>query len=197
MRIPTLLSGRKPLRRARQRGVSLVVVLLFLIMLTLAALAASTMSLTSERLARNSRDETIALQAAEAALRDARNDISANRMLVGYTGASATCDTANFRGYCLPATSGQQVWDLYIEDTSRSVELGEMTGLTAAQKMPLASLIQSNGVSKQPRYVIEPLPDLANNDLAAGETKFVYRITAIGYGANPSTRVLVQEVVRF
>lgn len=183
--------------RKQQRGMSLILVLLFLIILTLAGVAASTMSLNSERMARNSRDETIALQAAEAALRDARTDISVTRGLFGYTGASATCDTAGYKGYCLVATSGSQVWNLYIEDNARSVELGEITGLTNAQKMPTVSTSRSNGVAKQPRYLIEPLPDLDDLGFGAPNVKFVYRISAIGYGANPSTKVLVQEVVRF
>nr|WP_315592596.1 PilX N-terminal domain-containing pilus assembly protein [uncultured Cupriavidus sp.] len=174
---------------------SLVLVLLFLIILTLAGLAASTMSLSSEKLARNTRDEIVALQAAEAALRDARLDISTKRMLSGMTGTSATCDVVNYKGYCQFATSGQQVWELYIEDPNRSVELGEMTGLTATQKMPTTATAKANGVSKQPRYLIEPLKD--QGDIEFGSNAYVYRVTAIGYGANPSTKVMVQEVVRF
>ncbi len=181
-------------RRTGQRGMSLVLVLLLLVILTLAGLAASTMSMNSERLARNTRDETIALQAAEAALRDARMD-KATRQLDGMTGTSPTCDIPGFKGYCQYAKTGQQVWELYIEDPNKSVELGEMTGLTTAQKMPTVDIARSNGVSKQPRYLIEPLKEPVN--IGFGDGKYVYRITAIGYGANPSTKVMVQEVVRF
>lgn len=181
--------------RSGQRGMSLILVLLLLVILTLAGLAASTMSLNSERLARNTRDESIALQAAESALRDARVDITTSRQLNGLTGTSPTCDIEGYKGYCQHATSGQQVWDLYIEDPNKSVELGEMTGLTAAQKMPTSDAAGANGVSKQPRYLIEPLKEPA--DIEFGSNKYVYRITAIGYGANPSTKVMVQEVVRF
>lgn len=193
-RFPTLTPT--PARRASQRGMSLILVLLFLVILTLAGVAASTMSLSSERMARNSRDENIALQAAEAALRDARNDISIKRQLTGLTGATASCDAADYKAYCLPATTGKQVWEAYIDDSAHSAELGEFTGLTTAEKMPTVASSRSNGVSKQPRYVIEPIPDLVGNDLTK-PPKYVYRITAVGYGANPSTRVLVQEVVRF
>lgn len=182
-------------RRTGQRGMSLIIVLLLLVILTLAGLAASTMSLNSERLARNTRDESVALQAAESALRDARIDITTSRMLNGLTGSSPTCDNVGYKGYCQSATSGQQVWDLYIEDPNRSVELGEMTGIPAAQKMPTTATSGANGVSKQPRYLIEPLKEPA--DIEFGSNKYVFRITAIGYGANPSTKVMVQEVVRF
>jgi len=176
---------------------SLILVLLLLVILTLAGLAASTMSLNAERLARNTRDESIALQAAESALRDARADIFQVRMLSGLTGSSPTCDMDGFKGYCQHATSGTQAWDLYIEDPQHSVELGEMTGLTAAQKMPTihARDAGANGVSKQPRYLIEPFKE--PTDIALGSNKYVFRITAIGYGANPGTKVMVQEIVRF
>ncbi|KAI3590110.1 hypothetical protein D9X30_5693 [Cupriavidus sp. U2] len=181
--------------RTGQRGMSLILVLLLLVILTLAALAASTMSLNSERLARNTRDESVALQAAESALRDARMDITTSRKLNGLTGSSPTCDIEGYKGYCQYATSGQQVWELYIEDPKRSVELGEMTGLTATQKMATVDTAGANGVSKQPRYLIEPLKE--PGDIEFGSNKYVYRITAIGYGVNPGTKVMVQEVVRF
>ena len=184
-------------RRQGQRGISLIMVLLFLIILTLVGVAASVASLSSERMARNSRDQNIALQAAEAALRDARKDINETRKLVGRTGASLTCDVPSFKGFCIPAETGKPVWDLYLEDTTRSLELGEITGLTAAQKMPTSANATSNGVSKQPRYIIESIPDLTEGSLKAGATKYVFRISAIGYGSNANTKVVIQEVVRF
>lgn len=181
-------------RRQGQRGISLVLVLLFLIILTLVGLAASMSSLSSERMARNTRDQNIALQAAEAALRDARNDIRNIRFISGVTGAALTCDVAGFKGFCLPAVTGKPAWDLYLEDPARSVELGEITLLTADQKMPTGG---ANGVSKQPRYLIESIPDINEGSLEAGNIKYVFRVSAIGYGANPSTKVMIQEVVRF
>ncbi|WP_454764640.1 pilus assembly PilX family protein [Cupriavidus campinensis] len=184
-------------RRQRQRGVSLVLVLLFLIILTLVGVAASVSGLSAERMARNSRDQNIALQAAEAALRDARKDISSMRLLAGRTGAALTCDISGFKGFCVPRETGAPAWDLYLEDPARSVELGEITNLTAAQKMPTTASSLSNGVSKQPRYLIESIPDIAEGSLEAGNTKYVFRISAIGYGANPNTKVMIQEVVRF
>lgn len=197
MNFPLPRPARKPAPRASQRGMSLILVLLFLVILTLAGVAASTMSLSSERMARNSRDENIALQAAEAALRDARNDIGTSRKLSGLTGATSTCDRASFKAYCLPAVAGAKpAWEQYIDDAAHSAELGEFTGLTDTQKMPMVASARANGVSKQPRYVIEPIPDLVGADLTK-PPKYVYRVTAVGYGANPSTRVLVQEVVRF
>ena len=67
-----------PLRiatRQRQGGVVLIVALLFLIMLTMVGTAAINMSTAEERMARSNRDYNIALQAAEAGLRDAQADV--------------------------------------------------------------------------------------------------------------------------
>jgi type IV pilus assembly protein PilX len=186
-----------PLRK--QSGISLVVVLLFLVILTLLGLSASLSSTSGERMARNARDQNVALQAAEAALRDARTDILTKRRLSGRTGATLTCDAAGFKGFCLPheTTGDKPVWDLYLEDASRSVEVGEIpdpTG-TIVFKMPLNG---PGGVAHQPRYLIEPIPDnLIGGSLKAGAVQFVYRVTALGYGANENTKVVVQEVVRF
>lgn len=187
---------RNPLpRRQDQRGISLVLVLLFLIILTLVGVAASVASLSAERMARNSRDQNIALQAAEAALRDARIDITVTRKFIGRTGASETCDIPGFKGFCVPAVEGKPVWERYLEDSAHSVELAEVTNQTA-QKMPLVANALAGGVSRQPRYVVESIPDLSGS-LDPAKIKYVFRISAIGYGANPNTKVMVQEVVRF
>ncbi|REE91907.1 type IV pilus assembly protein PilX [Cupriavidus plantarum] len=189
-------------RLHRQRGISLIMVLLFLVIMTLVAVAASMSSRSSELMSRNARDEGVALQAAEAALRDARQDIANQRKLPDGNGlgSSDTCDLPTYKGYCTLAIAGQQPrWQQYIEDPLRSVELGEITALKPEQKMPTVATSRSNGVSRQPRYIIEKIPDLNGGSGLGSDTpaKMVYRITAIGYGAIPTTRVMVQEVVRF
>ncbi|WP_342051818.1 MULTISPECIES: pilus assembly PilX family protein [unclassified Cupriavidus] len=196
----------RPLRslrsiRRRQRGISLVMVLLFLVILTLVGVAASMSGRSAELMSRNARDENVALQAAESALRDARQDIGVARALPAgnAVGASPTCDWPSYKGYCTPASLGEQPrWEQYIEDPLRSVELGEITALKTEQKMPTLSAGKGGGVSRQPRYIIERLPDLNNGGGTCPECiSYVYRITAVGYGTNTTTRVMVQEVVRF
>ncbi|CAG9169507.1 hypothetical protein LMG32289_01704 [Cupriavidus pampae] len=188
--------------RQRQRGISLILVLLFLVILTLVGVSASMSSRSAELMSRNARDQNIALQAAESALRDARQDIGTTRDLQkeGSVGASDTCDLPTYKGYCTPASIGQQPrWEQYLEDPLRSVELGEITALKPEQKMPTTDTAKGNGVSRQPRYIIERVPDLnTGNPLTPGAApSVVYRITAVGYGASATTRVMVQEVVRF
>jgi type IV pilus assembly protein PilX len=74
----------------RQQGVTLVVVLLFLLALTSIVLVSARSSLLGEALARNQLDEQVARQAAEAALRDAETDLLQMKP-VGVTAASPVC----------------------------------------------------------------------------------------------------------
>jgi len=63
-------------RRPRQRGVALVVVLLFLLAITGLTVWAARQSMLGEGMARNQLDQEIARQAAESALRDAERDLA-------------------------------------------------------------------------------------------------------------------------
>ena len=181
----------------REQGSTLLIGMLFLIILTLLGLSAALVNKTDERMARNSRDRNIAFFAAESALRDARTDIhSATGRIQGATGATADCSGAVTRGLCLAAVAGDpQVWETYLTDSAHSVEYGEMTLLSAEQKFQLAPA--RGGVTAQPRYLIEALPDLSGGSLSAKiPQKSLYRITAIGFGANAGTSVIVQETIR-
>jgi type IV pilus assembly protein PilX len=157
----------------------------------LIGIAGANLSTSEERMARNARDSNIALQAAEAALRDAETDIVATRALSGATLFSATCDQTGGKGLCIPATSGTQRWEAYLEDASRSLSYGEQTGVPGFRPST-----ESGGVTGQPRYLVEAIPDAVGTSLRAGGGRYIYRITALGYGALSGTRVMLQEFFR-
>jgi type IV pilus assembly protein PilX len=69
------LNSRSRYSSSRQRGVVLLVSLLFLVVLTLIGVAASRMVTSEERQSRYLREYNTAFEAAEAALRDARDEI--------------------------------------------------------------------------------------------------------------------------
>ncbi len=171
----------------RQRGASLMVMMIMLVMVVIIAVSGSLLGVSDERMARNFRDQTLAIQAAEFALRNARNDLAVTREINGATGFTTTCDLPDFKGLCLPATTGQHVWTQWIEDQNRSVRFGEFAQ-DAAGFMP--------SVATLPRYMVEALPDTEGQSLRAGPQRWAYRITAVGYGALPGTRVVIQELVR-
>lgn len=188
----------KPSRSA-QSGVSLVIVMIFLVILSGLAINAIQGSTFSARVAGNESDRTLAFQAAEAALKDAEHDLSsvlANGTTI-CTSASTVCraepisrgdgfDTTCPNGRCVPNPSSP-AWEVASNWTNASpanntatsagsVVYGFYTGATA---LPV--------VAQQPRYLIEYFKQ---GDFS------VYRVTAVGYGANSSTQSILQSAIK-
>lgn len=190
----------------RQEGAVLIVALIFLVILTMLGVTAMTGTTMETRMAGNARDVAVALQAAEAAIRDAHRDIYGvvvnagvpRNLPIHYTqfgdaaGNPATCNTGQQKGLCRPnvcplcgqqnATLPQDLTSVVSFTGDPSVRYGEFTG---AQQL--------TGVSQQPRYIIEAfcLPKYGSS--LQTFCKF-YRVTARGYGQNPNTMVTLQEV---
>lgn len=184
-----------------QRGFSLIVTLILLVIVTVLGIAASQMVLLSERSTRFDRDRQIAFQAAEAALLDAEFDIrgpntAGSQRVDSFTNTSQLrfvegCGTGSDQGKCLPAATGQPpVW-LSLDFTdqsaaSRTVGLGQFTGRTF-------STGSTGARSEQlPRYIIEVIED-GQPGLAG---RFLYRVTAMGFGPRKETQAVVQMTFR-
>jgi len=178
---------------------------IFLFILTILGIAALRVATLEERMAGNTRDRSLAFQAAEAALRDAEFDIRGLKMdgspgtrptpIEGATGADAVCTN----GLCCnpsglvcaePATPVYQNSALSLQ-AAPSVQYGTYTlgnnnpNYCSSVSPPPVGCIQ--GVSRQPRYLIEPF---------VWDSKNYYRITARGYGLNAATQVTLQEVFK-
>ena len=170
----------------RQRGASLVIALMFLIVLTILGLVAVRSSTVQERMAGNDRDRSIAFEAAEAALRDAERDIQAN-----VTSANPF-DNVCTDGLCLPSTVATPNWNSNSWSGATSRIYGVNSGAGA---FPLA-------VANPPRYIIELLPDVPSgsgntlNANARSSTRggTAFRITSRGWGRRPGTTVMLQSV---
>jgi type IV pilus assembly protein PilX len=202
-------------RRNAQRGAILIVALLFLTILTILGVTAMTTTTHEEKMAGYSRDTAVAFQAAEAALRDARRDINGivippfntprNPLISKATGfgdgntppTPGACGTSTVApqtiGLCWPFaydgnTSVPPVFNNTVSLTaSPSVEFGAFTG----------ALMPATLLSRRPRYFIEVLcyvPPGESFGGSSGDFCNFYRITAAGYGGNPNTRVIVQEI---
>lgn len=170
--------------KAKQRGFSLVMALLFIVAIAMLTMAAMSSNLIQERIVGNSRDRNLAFQAAEAALRDAERDIDNNINIA--TVFSSTCGS----GLCTYSSSGTpQFQSVNWSSTGNTRTYGAYTGA-----MALAD------VSQPPKYIIEKLPPLA---AAVGESAGLgikpqanrtgYRITAMGYGARSETKMMLQS----
>lgn len=170
----------------RQQGMSLVIALIFLIVLTILGLVSIRSSTLQERMAGNDRDRALAFEAAEAALRDAERDVLANLT------PESPFDAACTNGLCLPATIATPNWEQvpWTGTTSRVYGVASGAGAYPAD------------VSQPPRYIVELLPDLpvgAGNSLNANVRSSTsggtaYRITARGWGRRDTTQVMLQSV---
>ena len=191
----------------RECGATLVFALCLLVAILLLGVSAAQMALQGERSARGERDRQIAFQAAEEALMDAEHDIEGLPGAPGRSTLFAADSAAGFAegcaggepGLCLPAASGvPPVWlstDLGVADSAAgTVAYGQFTGAsmqTGAGFLPF----------RRPRYLIELLPfhppgeevEASAGEPAAG---YLYRVTAIGFGAQEDTQVVLQTFYR-
>lgn len=191
----------------RQGGASLIVSLLMLIVILVLSLSLASMSLQGEKASRSDRDRQIAVQAAEAALKDAEMDIDP-QIVVAATRKEIFDASSNlffeegcasgvsnpYQGMCAPAASGQkptwQTVDISDDKTdSKSVPFGRFTGQTML-------VGKSSFPAKLPRYIIEAVQDVEAGQNAGESTKYIFRITAIGFGPNEHTQVVLQSFYR-
>lgn len=188
----------RPEARARQRGATLVFALCLLVVILLLGVSAAQMALQGEKAARGERDRHIAFQAAEEALMDAQHDIDGLPGLPGRSALFASDSAAGFAsackgepGLCLPAAGGAPpVWlstDLGVMD-SGTVAYGQFTGAAMATGQGFLPF-------RRPRYLIELLPFHAPGEEAgaAAGAAYLYRVTAIGFGAQEDTQVVLQS----
>lgn len=197
-------------RPKRQRGAVLIVALLFLVILTMLGLTAMSGTTMEERMSGNTRDINVALQAAEAALRDARRDINRRPLtglgrempipMFGQAGAEGTCNnTALGIGLCrpLPYVEAQHpVMPASLDFGAQPrVEYGRFTGAP-----PIRATVEgtrNRALSTQPQYLIELfciyMPGQGSLDDRYAACN-IYRITARGFGVNPNSQVTLQEV---
>ena len=178
-------------------GFTLIAILVMMVVLAFLALGAVSTSIVQERMAGNARDRNVAVQAGEAALRDAENDIALN--LNYFSGFTDLCPT----GLCEPpsmATPASAVsapkWTT-INWATQSRVYGSITG-AASLKGP-----NNDPLSSQPRYFIERLPPLLvpsgeSACLGCPQTRppkpYAFRITVQAFGVRDTTSVMLQSV---
>ncbi|AXI82495.1 pilus assembly protein [Xylella taiwanensis] len=118
----------------RQRGISLIVILLLLLVMTLIGLAVLRTTVLQERMSANLRDRSLSFQTAEAALRDAEEFIrteSANGRAPGYdcTPAGRICPAIpdnTYTGNASGCSRGSE--NCWINATTRSQAVTGMIG---------------------------------------------------------------------
>jgi type IV pilus assembly protein PilX len=190
---------------ANQRGASLIMIMLILTIISILGIAGIKISMMSERGARNDRDQQMAWEAAEAALLDAEQDISSasstrSSIFTPVTNEQAFVEgcgkSGNSRGLCAMAITGRPVWltaNFDFSDSSSgapSTAYGTFTGRTFAAGSTGIQPFQS------PRYVIEAIRDPAHRDSGDLSPRYVYRVTAIGFGPRKDIQAVMQMIYR-
>ena len=182
--------------RRYQRGLSLVTTLVLMLATLGLGIAVMGVNAMEERMIANTKDRDLALQAAEAALRDGEQDVATNvTPATPFSNACANglCTPPSQRDSLgalasLPVDDSRLGFDWSVSGTTRSY--GQYTGAPAFPS-----------VAQQPRYVIEKFSYLGT---PAGESVVLgaepvapgvgYRITARGIGARPETVVVLQSI---
>lgn len=167
-----------------QRGVALMVALVFLIVVTLIGIAAARIVTLETRLTGNVQNRDVAVQSAEAALRFAE---------AGLLQGSYTNFAANGQG-------------LYTFDSSQSSPWYASAGWTSSSTTVLpytGPALSSAGYAQAPQFIIEQMPSVALPGESIGMGQYgsgvppsaVYRITARATGGDTTSHVMLQSIV--
>ena len=159
-----------------QRGITLIMGLLFLVVLTILGLAAMRGTILEERMAGNARDRDLALQAAEAAIRAGEDRVKTALPAAFVPNTKFTSRIAD--------GSHNQYWQNVHDWAGQS------------EQLPANDWKQDVvGTSQAPRYVIEEIPIPPETVTFGAVDEMAYRVTARGVGSNPNTVVILQSIV--
>jgi type IV pilus assembly protein PilX len=201
-----------PRRRSPQRGFSLIVVLLLLVVATVLGVGAAQVSLVNERSARNDRDTEVAFQAAEAALVDAETDVLGpnEERLCLFNRQDATAFVAGCggageqQGLCAPAEPGVDPAWMTIDlsaGNGKSVAYGTFTGQTYFSGDATTGSRAGALPARAPRYIEDAVRSRGSwqanvlQSASAQDVSYVFRVTAIGYGMRDETQVVLQTTL--
>lgn len=157
--------------RRNERGASLLVALIFLVIMAMLGVTVANVTTMQERMAGHTRDRDLALQAAEAALRDAETRLQ---------DASFRSSGTDVIDYDPTLGNDADFWEkCFTEKTTPC--------LATAQHEPehaLPGAGSPGALADQPKYVVERKP-------LDGSTE-VFRVTARAVGGSPDAVVILQ-----
>ncbi len=176
---------------SKQKGAALFIALIVLIILALIGIAGMQATTQEEKMAGNMRDQILAFQAAESALRDAARWVT--------TGAT----TDHAFGDCKPpvCTADEAVWKLNDPDLLNGGDLSDInwwTSTTNTANTRSYSSTTIEGISTQPKYVVETVGQTDKDNINTGEGAndesggTIYRVTARGTGGTDASQSILQ-----
>ncbi len=168
----------KQIKMDQQQGAVLIVSLIFLIVMTLIGLSSMQSTIVEEKMAGNMRDQSIAFQAAETALR-------AGELYLG-TPILPVFNGTN--GFYQPASgnTGLVIWE--------TVDWSDPNQVITVSNLDIAGTIQN------PVYILEELAEVSDStgslEAALPKISAFYRVTAQGFGNSTSSKVTLQSVYK-
>jgi type IV pilus assembly protein PilX len=200
-----------------QRGVALIITLVLLTGVALLALAANRSSVLENKASTGGRDYQIALAAAESALSDLRSWMAQDtngKIFASHLESTALLqkggcplnDTIT-KGTTVTVDRIDGLYDLgactFAKAFWQEKTLAQLKDLTVAVgnnpmsvgSYPVKSASYPTGSSEAPRYMVDIIPDTSPGE-DASRVKYLYRVTALGFGPTDSSVVLLQETMR-
>jgi type IV pilus assembly protein PilX len=182
--------------RRHQRGLSLVTTLLFMVAALMLGVSVLSVNVMQERTIGNTKDRDLAFQAAEAALRDAEQDLKTN--ITADSEFTATCTN----GLCTPPSQRAVPLSVPVHDAAAGFAWDNVNQVRRYGQYTGAAAFPSVRAGGQPRYVIEKLgplgtppgESLTRIGLEPASPAYGYRITAQASGARDETVVILQSI---
>jgi type IV pilus assembly protein PilX len=181
-----------------QRGTALVMSLIFLLILTILGVTAMTTSSLQEKMAGNLRDQFMAMESVESAMRAGEQWLFDYRTRFGANSGPppTTCPGSN-------DPTDPEVWTIncVVGGIDAQTDSWWTSSAVAYDSLGLGSTYPISEVAAQPHYIIEFLqdvPDSPAKDLTYTKAKSMYYYTISGwsYGATQSARALLQNTFR-
>ncbi|WP_313556242.1 pilus assembly PilX family protein [Teredinibacter franksiae] len=185
-----------------QRGATLVIALIILLIMSLIGISNMQSSTMQERMAANNRQKTVALYAAESALTAAEEWVQDNVRSVGDLLRFSGSDGLYSRTDVSSGISAAPLLN-HVADVTDPDSWGDF-GVSSIGETPIVDI---NLVSQQPRYVIEYIgidKGTAGSDVSElnadthdkPSIAYMFRITAIGWGKDDNIYTVLESVIR-
>lgn len=165
-------------RQLKQKGMAIIMALVFLLILTVLGITATNSSILSEKMSQNMKDMTGAFQAAESALGDGEDWLHDQGSIPSAVSSctSSPCNVWALNSLSTPYLQTSSWWLSNARSYSASIP----------------------NAAAQPMYIIELYSfvpyDLSPNTLATGRGYYYYRVTARGMGSTNSAVANVQSI---
>lgn len=180
---------KKPSRK--ESGAVLYIGLVFLLVLSMVVLSALRSGSLQERMAANARNKQVALQAAEAVLRDAEKTLFTD---VGFASKFDSIISVPDKGIYNAPAPGTERWKTVDWTSSTKTLTFALPGTTPGGDTP--TVISLGGVASEPRYIVEIITRPVRHNSTVPCDMGIANVTARGVGQDSSV-VFVQATYRY